>query len=108
MCDSGRVKTGLMIFMLLVACPGNADQCVLPAEQMRAEHMLLLNVWHDEAIRTGNRDHDVKIDDKSYEKSLQNTCMQCHTSKVKFCDECHSKTSVTPDCWDCHLVPDED
>jgi hypothetical protein len=36
-----------------------------------------------------------------------NTCMQCHTSKKKFCDTCHAYASVTPYCWDCHLAPVE-
>ena len=41
------------------------------------------------------------------EKSLQNGCMKCHTSKVKFCDTCHEYASVKPYCWDCHLAPVE-
>jgi hypothetical protein len=39
--------------------------------------------------------------------SLQNGCMQCHSNKKKFCDECHNYLSVKPFCWDCHIQPAE-
>lgn len=41
------------------------------------------------------------------EMSLQNTCMNCHTSKKEFCDQCHNYTAVSPFCWDCHVAPKE-
>ncbi|OQX20696.1 MAG: cytochrome C [Desulfobulbaceae bacterium A2] len=123
MYDSGKIIIGLVIFVLLVTFPiwynhGNAGQtpkpelprqgkeCVRPAAEMRASHMQLLNQWRDEVIRTGDRGSFV-IEGKKYQKSLQNTCMQCHSSKKKFCDTCHAYTSVTPYCWDCHVVPVE-
>ena len=46
-------------------------------------------------------------DAKRYEMSLQNTCMECHTSKKEFCDQCHDYMAVAPFCWDCHVAPKE-
>jgi hypothetical protein len=124
MYDSGKIIFGLIIFVLFITFPvwynhGNAravpqpelpktfKECVLPAVDMRSEHMQLLNQWRDKVLRTGDRSFDVKIGDKEYQKSLMNTCMQCHTSKKKFCDTCHTYASVTPYCWDCHIAPVE-
>lgn len=44
---------------------------------------------------------------KQVEMSLQNTCMDCHSNKKDFCDQCHNYTNVNPFCWDCHLQPEE-
>jgi hypothetical protein len=124
MYDGGKIIPGLFIFVLLVTFPiwynhGNAGavpevqlpkvakECVLPAADMRTKHMQLLNAWRDEVLRTGDRSFNVEIAGKEYQKSLMNTCMQCHTSKKKFCDQCHSYASVTPYCWDCHVAPVE-
>ncbi len=124
MYDGGKIIPGLIIFVLFITFPiwynrGNAGtvpqpelpknykQCVLPDADMRAEHMQLLNRWRDLVLRTGDRSFDVKIGDTMYQKSLMNTCMQCHTSKKKFCDRCHTYASVKPYCWDCHVAPVE-
>ncbi len=45
--------------------------------------------------------------DKTYYKSLQVTCMDCHSNKSKFCDQCHDYLGVAPYCWDCHVEPKE-
>lgn len=100
------IKTGLILFVLFLILPKDAKLCVLPAEQMREEHMQLLNVWRDDVLRTGDRSL-IEIDGNMYTKSLEKACMRCHTSKKDFCDQCHIKTSVTPSCWDCHLAPIE-
>ena len=124
MYDSGKIIPGLIIFVLFVTfpvwynhgdagavpqpeLPKTAKQCVKPVQEMRAKHMVLLMDWRDEVLRDGDRSFDVKIGDQEYQKSLMNTCMQCHSSKKKFCDTCHSYASVTPYCWDCHLAPVE-
>jgi len=39
--------------------------------------------------------------------SLQNTCMECHSNKSKFCDQCHTYAAVNPFCWECHIQPEE-
>jgi hypothetical protein len=124
MYDSGKVITGLAIFVFLVIFPvlynavggdghfpvpekpTNSKQCVRPTEYMRTSHMVLLNDWRDEVVRSGKREFQV-VDGIEYQKSLQNGCMSCHVSKVKFCDECHIYAAVKPYCWDCHIQPKE-
>ncbi|HEB69424.1 MAG TPA: cytochrome C [Desulfobulbus sp.] len=124
MYDSGKIIPGLIIFVLFITFPiwynhGDAGavpqpelpkkmkECVLPVAEMRSIHMQLLNEWRDKVLRTGDRSFDVKIGDKMYQKSLMNTCMQCHTSRKKFCEKCHTYASVKPYCWDCHYAPVE-
>ncbi len=128
MYDKGNVLTGLAIFLVLALSvvgynmiagdnklpePDTSElkakgitQCVLPKEEMAKSHMKLLNQWRDEVIREGKREQ-VAAGDVMAEKSLQNGCLNCHTSKVKFCDRCHEYASVKPYCWDCHLAPVE-
>ncbi len=123
MYDSGKIITGLVIFVLFITfpvwynhldagetpklvLPTTAKECVRPAAEMRATHMKLLNQWRNEVLRTGDRGF-FKVDGKEYQKSLQNACLKCHTSKKKFCDKCHEYASANPYCWDCHLAPVE-
>jgi len=124
MYDSGKIIPGLIIFVLFITfpvwynhgdagampqpeLPKNAKECVLPADEMISTHMQLLNDWRDEVLRTGDRAYDVKIGDKMYQKSFMNTCLQCHTSRKKFCKRCHDYAAVRPYCWDCHVAPVE-
>jgi hypothetical protein len=69
---------------------------------MRDKHMVLLNQWRDDVLRNGNKTA-VVVSGKEYRKGLQTACMECHTNKEKFCDSCHTYTSVQVKCWDCHL-----
>lgn len=121
MYDASKVITGIIIFVLLVASPlfynlatGQASyvpelktddagsQCVRSKEFMKARHMELLNQWRTEVVRGGDRFFTAP-DGKVYEKSLTNTCMNCHTQKEEFCDKCHDYTGVgQPKCWNCH------
>lgn len=90
----------------LVILPQAGDQCVRDKDYMRANHMDLLNQWRDEVVRQGDRfttgPHGNRI-----EKSLSNTCLDCHANKDQFCNECHNYMAVDPYCWDCHVTPDE-
>jgi hypothetical protein len=123
MYDSGKIITGLVIFVIIITFPiwynvGGAEhlpnpekpvgkkQCVRDTQYMRTTHMQLLSEWRDEVVRDGNRQDQI-VDGIKYEKSLQNGCMNCHTSKKKFCDECHIYAAVKPYCWDCHVQPKE-
>ena len=81
-------------------------ECVKSKDYMRANHMKLLNEWRDEVVRGGFRG-PLSIDGKSYKKSLSGGCLTCHDNKDKFCDRCHTAVSVTPSCWNCHLIPKE-
>jgi hypothetical protein len=132
MYDKGKIITGLVIFVLLFAFPflyqavlgsvmgraaqapqpeltekaKQAKQCVESKEEMTSRHMQLLNQWRDAVIRDGDRDYRAK-NGKLYLASLQNTCMDCHSNKTKFCDQCHNYMGVAPYCWDCHVEPKE-
>jgi hypothetical protein len=90
----------------LTAMAKKAGKCVESKNYMKDSHMELLNTWRDEAVRYGLRTYTA-TDGKQYDISLQNTCLQCHSNKTKFCDQCHNYAQVTPYCWDCHLVPKE-
>ncbi len=128
MYDKGKVLIGLAIFLVLALSvigynmtagdnkkpePEDAKlkgytACVKDLDYMQSSHMVLLNDWRDEVIREGKRELVETADGSlKVEKSLQNGCMKCHTSKVKFCDTCHEYASVKPYCWDCHLAPVE-
>lgn len=82
-------------------------ECVESREFMRAEHMQLLNNWRDTVVREENRGYISNSNHKRFNMSLQNGCMNCHSNKKKFCDECHTYMSVKPYCWDCHIAPVE-
>ncbi|MFA5111310.1 MAG: sulfate reduction electron transfer complex DsrMKJOP subunit DsrJ [Desulfobaccales bacterium] len=85
-------------------------KCVMPKEWMRANHMQMLVDWRDNVVRTGeqkvtaSRGRDfVAPDGKTYLASLTNTCLDCHSDKTKFCDQCHNYVAVVPNCFGCHL-----
>lgn len=124
MYDGGKIITGLIIFLVVLAFPfwfnlGQAaykapelklpkeeKECVKSKQWMRENHMKLLNDWRDEVVRYGKLMY-ISSDGKEYEMSLQKTCMDCHTEKKEFCDKCHNTASVSPYCWDCHVAPEE-
>lgn len=86
--------------------PKNEKACIESKEFMREKHMQILNEWRDWALRDGERTY-VNSQGKKFTISLQNTCMECHTSKKDFCDKCHTEAAVSPYCWDCHVAPEE-
>ena len=83
-----------------------AEQCVEPKLFMKTHHMKLLDQWRNEVVRESNRYYQ-STNGKTYYKSLQVTCMDCHSNKTQFCDQCHNYMGVAPFCWDCHLAPKE-
>lgn len=118
---------GLLIFLVLVTLPlwpnlgktvpvpqPNLDtpaiqkmaakdrQCVLPKADMRVTHMQMLDSWRLDVVREGTREF-VSPDGKKYLASLSNTCMECHSNRTQFCDQCHNYVAVIPTCWGCHL-----
>lgn len=123
--DGAKIITGLAIFVAIFTFPlwsnwGKAaptpkpqlppkkvaSECVGSTDYMRTSHMQLLNDWRSLVVRDGDRIY-VADNGKQYNMSLTNTCLECHTSKAKFCDQCHNYVAVKPYCWDCHLVPEE-
>lgn len=81
-------------------------KCIEDTEFMRSNHMELLNDWKVQVVREGNRIY-VAEDGKEYLMSLQNTCLECHSNKEEFCDACHDYSGVEPNCWTCHVGPEE-
>ncbi|MDA8217759.1 MAG: sulfate reduction electron transfer complex DsrMKJOP subunit DsrJ [Dehalococcoidales bacterium] len=122
MYDGSKIIPGLIIFVGLItspfwynaatgmaaapqlAAPTTATQCVEPADWMRANHFNLLYQWREDVVRNDNRVYTAS-DGKTYDESLTNTCLSCHTDKAAFCDSCHTYADVSPNCWDCHVVP---
>jgi hypothetical protein len=124
MYDGGKIIAGLVVFVGLITFPiwsnlakgetpvpqpkivTQETACVAPTEYMRASHMALLNQWRDLVVREGNRVY-VAFDGKEHVMSLTNTCLNCHSNKAEFCDQCHNYLGLSVYCWDCHLVPEE-
>ena len=84
--------------------PAQAENCVEPVEVMRREHMTLLLRQRDRTVRDGERDG----------KHSLVGCMDCHNpvdasgeapgygDPEHFCSACHTWTSVSIDCFECH------
>ncbi|MBM4325770.1 MAG: cytochrome C [Deltaproteobacteria bacterium] len=126
MYNAGKVIIGILIFLGLFTYPiwspivlGKAGPppqlekpdpakgkvCVEATDYMRSTHMSLLNNWRDWVVRDGNRIY-TGLEGKKYNMSLQNTCLDCHKSREKFCDRCHNYVNVSPRCWECHIEPE--
>ena len=123
--DRSLIYLGLLVFLAVVAIPftynltaesgkmpeldlpADATQCVESKEFMKSSHMQLLIDWRESQVRDNIRTY-VSSDGREFDIGLTNTCLkQCHTSKVEFCDRCHSYAGVQgPYCWDCHLDPE--
>ena len=126
MYDGGKIITGLVIGVGLLLFPvfynagkaakapervltekaKAAKQCVEPMSFMKTEHMKLLDEWRQQVVRDEVR-YYTSASGKVYYKGLQTTCMDCHSNKTKFCDQCHNYMGVAPYCWDCHIAPKE-
>ncbi len=85
--------------------PAKGKKCIESTAYMRASHMDLLDVWRLDVVRDKKRIYTSE-DGKTYVMSLQNTCLDCHKSKAKFCDRCHDYLNVSPRCWECHIQPE--
>jgi hypothetical protein len=90
----------------LTAKAKEAKTCVESKAYMVTQHMHLLDLWRNDAVRDENRFFK-GIGGKVYYTSLQATCLNCHSNKDKFCDQCHNYMAVVPYCWDCHFAPKE-
>ena len=125
MYDTGKILTGLMLFIGLVIFPfwlgigssekapqpeiltTKGDTCVESAAFMRVNHMQMLDEWRDEVVRDNSRTYTSVAYGTTFDKSLSHTCMDCHSNKAEFCDSCHDYSSVKPYCWECHVEPKE-
>jgi len=123
MYDKSKIIPGLIIFLTLVTSPlwynaasgktsyapklelpADKKECVEPKAFIRVNHKTLLEDWKTAVVRDGVRNYRA-TDQKMYLMSLNRTCMNCHTDKTKFCDQCHDYMGVTNKCWDCHIYP---
>jgi hypothetical protein len=126
MYDTGKIVAGLAVFVVLATSPlwynalsaappdspeiqlptNGSTECVEETEYMRANHMDLLDVWRDTVVREDVRTYTSELSGKSFNMSLSDTCLDCHSNKQQFCDSCHTYSAVTPYCWDCHVIPE--
>jgi hypothetical protein len=103
---SGRSAYRPEIMVKTKGIPGR-DRCVMPVEYMRSSHMKLLSDWREEVVRTGDRSY-TSPDGRRFRRSLTDTCMDCHSNKSSFCDRCHDYAAMQPNCWNCHIAPNEE
>jgi len=126
MYDGGKVIIGLIIGMGLFLSPfflnagkaakapapeltpkaKEAGECVMDKSYMTSSHFSLLDKWRHTVVRDGERYFKAESGKVHY-KSLQLTCMECHSNKSTFCDQCHDYMGVAPYCWECHVEPKE-
>ena len=127
MYDAGKIFIGLILGIILLLMPfwptggkwaakapepeltpkaKEAKVCVESKSFMRMNHMKLLDQWRNKVVRKTDRIY-ISSSGKVFERSLQNTCMDCHYNKSKFCDKCHNWADVDPYCWQCHISPKE-
>jgi len=123
MYDGKKIILGLLIFLGILSypfwhnaisgkmgyvpkpeLPKERKECIEPKEMIRLNHKDLLEDWKFSVVRNGVRTYEA-TNKKKYLISLNRTCMNCHTDKAKFCDQCHNYMGVTNQCWDCHLYP---
>ncbi len=126
MYDANKIIPGLIIFFCIITFPiwltaasgklayapepqiaTEEKQCVESVEWMRANHMDLVLDWREIVVRDGIRTW-VASDGKEYTISLTGTCLDCHSNKAEFCDQCHNYVGGQPDCWTCHNEPTEE
>jgi len=127
MYDGSKIITLLIIFLVLTLFPvwhqmgkaavdapepeltamaKEAGKCIESKDIMKTQHMKMLDQWRNDVVRDGDR-YYINSEGKTYYKSLQVTCMECHSNKSKFCDQCHDYAGANPFCWDCHIEPKE-
>ena len=88
----------------------NGDECVLPADEMRKDHMKHLDHQRDDTMHNGVRTKKFSLKE----------CINCHANKDEegkyipvnapgeFCQSCHTYTSVKLDCFECHATKPRD
>lgn len=121
--DGEKIIIGLIIFVGLVTyplwhntvsgkstyvpkleIPKDKKECIEAKEYIRVNHKSILEDWRLSVVRNGLRIYQAS-NKKRYQMSLNRTCMECHSDKTKFCDQCHNYIGVTNKCWDCHIYP---
>jgi [DsrC]-trisulfide reductase subunit J len=80
-------------------------ECIEDTTWMKAHHQALLNEWRTSVVRDGDRTW-VSSTGRTWDISLESTCLKCHASSETFCTRCHDYANVQPTCWSCHVVPE--
>jgi len=111
MYDGGKIIIGLIVGVGLFLSPfiydaGKAAKAPDPELTAKAKEAKECVKWRHTVVRDGERYYKAK-NGKAYYKSLQTTCLDCHSNKSKFCDQCHNYVGMVPYCWTCHIVPKE-
>ena len=82
----------------------DTQECVEPEDEMRRNHMNYILHQRDETMHNGIRTRQYALEE----------CINCHASKGEdgeyirvedprhFCASCHTYTSVSIDCFQCH------
>ena len=127
--DRGLIIAGLAVFLIVATFPfwygrGKAvappdleldtpvinklaeRKCLESTPYMRANHMKLLVDWRNSVVRKGNRVYTA-TNGKTFEMNLTGTCFHCHSNQKHFCDRCHTYVGAKPDCWSCHIIPED-
>jgi hypothetical protein len=78
--------------------PAPNTTCVLPKDSTRYDHMKQLKSLRDQVMREGHREQISGVHDQGI-----TSCRNCHAHRELFCDKCHERASVRPDCFGCHV-----
>jgi len=71
------------------------EACLRSNAWMRRNHMDFLKHKRVMTVREG-----VRVRSENFK-----SCTRCHTSREKFCDQCHAYVGVAPNCFECHHYP---
>lgn len=98
-CDSGTPTPNL------APAKAKAEQCVVPTDDMRRNHMAYLNQHRDDSVIQGVRQSKFSLTE----------CINCHVDAKRedgspvyygdsdhFCASCHKFAGVKIDCFQCH------
>lgn len=130
MSSKGKIVLFIVVFCLIMVVPFAANavtktqeptpsldtptinamtnkQCIESTEYMRSNHMKMLDQWRNDVVRGGDTTY-VSSSGQIYDKSLDGTCLSCHSNSEEFCDTCHSYSGVSLYCWDCHSPSETD
>ncbi len=70
------------------------QNCIMNTDSMRYHHWEILLGMRERVVRYGIR-----------EEHGLHSCRDCHTSRERFCNQCHNAVSMDPDCFGCHYYP---
>ncbi|TCD48239.1 hypothetical protein [Chlorobium sp. N1] len=98
-------ETGLVSDPASAAAPDTTG-CIYPKEYMHSHHMQVLADWKEHAAHEGPDAVMTAPDGRRFQKDLA-TCLGCHSDNRQFCFSCHTYANVKPNCWNCHISPQD-